>query len=244
MTTARIPIILSKIMNKRPLSFLLSGALCLAVLPSASAATNLVGVSVPWIEGQTGELPTQTDGDTVPGNTGWNAYIRPIGGSFVNSGDSDSTRFSLELTPGTYNYEVVLQHPSWADDSPNNPGSFLNLFFNGDRVNPGISAKLSGGNTGDLEALTVADLALAVNDAGGMSAPAGTLVFADNENIVTLSGFSMSVIGDEVQAFESFPGGGNDSALAFTLDVEVIPEPSTTSLLAFLGVALLLRRRR
>lgn len=230
-------------MNKSPLTLLLSGAICLAALQSASAVTNLVGVSVPWIEGQTGALPTQTDGDTVGGNTGWNAYIRTVGGSFVNSGDGPSTRFSIDLTPGTYNFEVVLQHGSWADNSPNNPGSHLNLFFNDNRVDPGISAKLSGGNTGDLQALSAGDLALVVNDAGGMSAPAGSLVYADNENIVTLTEFSMSVIGDEVQAFEGLPGGGEDSALSFTLDVQVIPEPST-SLLALLGLGFFLRRRR
>lgn len=231
-------------MIRRPLSLLLSGAICLAAFQSASAVTNLVGVSVPWIEGQSGPFANQTDGDTVGGNTGWGAFIRPTGGSFVNSGDGPSTRFSIDLALGANSFEVVLQHPSWADNSPNNPGSYLNLFFNGNRSEPGISAKLSGGNTGDLQALTTSDLALAVNDAGGMAAPAGTLVFADNENFVTLTDFSMSVIGDEVQAFESFPGDGPDSQLSFTLNVAVIPEPST-SLLALLGLSgLFLRRRR
>ncbi len=229
-------------MKKRPLTLFLSGALCFAALQTASAVTNLVGVSVPWIEGQTGILPTQTDGDTIGGNTGWNAYIRPVGGSFLNSGNGPSTRFSIELTPGTYNFEIVLQHGSWADNSPNNPGSVLNLFFNDNYADPGISAKLSGGNVGDLQPLTTDDFALVINDEGGMTAPAGSLVFSDGSHIVTMTDFSMEVIGDEVQAFESFPGGGEDSSLKFTLDV-VIPEPST-SLLTLLGVGFLLRRRR
>ncbi len=230
-------------MNKRPLSLILTGAICLVGLQTASAVTNLVGISVPWIQGQTGDLPMQTDGDTVGGNLGWNAYVRPTGGSFVNGGDGANTRFSLELTPGSHSFEVVLQHPSWADNSVANPGSYLNLFFNGDRANPGISAKLAGGNTGDLQALTSGDLALVVNDAGGMAAPAGTLMYADAENTVTLSAYSMSVVSDQVQAFESFPGDGMDSMLAFTLDVAVIPEPST-SLLALLGLTVFFRRRR
>jgi hypothetical protein len=230
-------------MIKRPLTLLLSGVFSLAAFHSAPAATNLVGVSVPWIEGQSGALATQTDGDTVPGNTGWNSYIRATGGSFVNGGDGPPTRFSLGLTPGIYNFEVVLQHTSWVDDSPNNPGSYLNLFFNDDRVNPGISAKLSGGNTGDLQALTTSDLALVVNDDKGMSAPAGSLVFSDNEHIVTMTDFSMSLIGDEVKAFEAFPGEGADSQLNFSLNVSVIPEPSV-SLLALLGAGLFFRRRR
>jgi hypothetical protein len=225
-------------MNKRPLLLLLSGALCLAGLQSASAVTSFVGVSVPWIQGQTGALAGQTDADTVGGNAGWNAYVRPVGGSFLNSGNGASTRFSYELAPGSHTFEVLLQSPSWADNSPANPGSYLNLYFDDDRVNPGISAKLAGGNTGDLLALNAGDLALTLNDAGGMSAPSGSLEVSD----VTLSALSMSVVGDQVQAFDSFPGDGMDSMLVFTVDV-VIPEPSS-SLLALLGLGLFFRRRR
>jgi hypothetical protein len=224
-------------MNKRPLLLLLSGALCLAGLQSASAVTSFVGVSVPWIQGQTGALAGQTDADTVGGNAGWNAYVRPVGGSFLNSGNGASTRFSYELAPGSHTFEVLLQSPSWADNSPANPGSYLNLYFDDDRVNPGISAKLAGGNTGDLLALNAGDLALTLNDAGGMSAPSGSLEVSD----VTLSALSMSVVGDQVQAFDSFPGDGMDSMLVFTVDV--IPEPSS-SLLALLGLGLFFRRRR
>ena len=224
-------------MNKRPLLLLLSGALCLAGLQSASAVTSFVGVSVPWIQGQTGALAGQTDADTVGGNAGWNAYVRPIGGSFLNSGNGASTRFSYELAPGSHTFEVLLQSPSWADNSPANPGSYLNLYFDDDRVNPGISAKLAGGNTGDLLALTSGDLALTLNDAGGMSAPSGSL----EAGLVTLSSLSMSVVGDQVRAFDSFPGDGADSTVVFTVDV--IPEPSS-SLLALLGLGLFFRRRR
>jgi len=224
-------------MNKRPLYLLLSGALCMAGVQSASAATSFVGVSVPWIQGQTGNLPTQTDADTVGGNANWNAFVRPIGGSFLNSGNGASTRFSTELTAGSHTFEILLQSPTWADNSPDNPGSYLNLYFDGDRANPGISAKLAGGNTGDLQALSTADIALTINDADGMSAPAGTL----STGLVTLTDFSMSVIGDDVRAYDNFPGDGNDSMIVFTLDV--IPEPSS-SLLALLGLGLFFRRRR
>ena len=225
-------------MNKRPLLLLLSGALSLAGVQSASAATSLGGISVPWIQGQTGTLSGQTDADTVGGNAGWNAYVRPIGGSFLNSGNGASTRFSYELTPGSHTFEVLLQSPSWADNSPANPGSYLNLYFDDDRVNPGISAKLAGGNTGDLLALNAGDLALTLNDAGGMSAPSGSL----EVGLVTLSALSMSVVGDQVRAFDSFPGDGVDSMVVFTVDV-AIPEPSS-SLLSLLGLGLFFRRRR
>lgn len=224
-------------MNKRPLFLLLSGALCLAGLQSATAATSFVGISVPWIQGQTGDLAGQTDADTVGGNTGWNAYVRPIGGSFLNSGDGAGTRFSFDLTPGSHTFEVLLQSPSWADNSPANPGSYLNLFFNDDRANPGISAKLAGGNVGDLQALSADDIALTLNDAGGMSAPSGSLTSGE----ATLVEFSMTTIDDTVQAFDNFPGKGSDSMLVFTLNV--IPEPSST-MLALLGLTVFFRRRR
>ena len=224
-------------MNKRPLYLLLSGALCLAGLQSASAATSFVGVTVPWIQGQSGALAGQTDADTVGGNANWNAYVRPVGGSFLNSGNGANTRFSLDLDVGSHTFEVLLQSPSWADNSPDNPGSYLNLYFDGDRANAGISAKLAGGNTGDLQALSSADLAMTLNDAGGMSAPAGTLSTA----AVTLSALSMEVVGDSVRAFDNFPGDDVDSMIVFTLDV--VPEPSS-SLLALLGLGLFFRRRR
>ena len=228
-------------MNKRPILLLLSGALCLAGVQSASAATSFVGVSVPWIQGQTGTLAGQTDADTVGGNAGWNAYVRPVGGSFLNSGNGASTRFSIDLEPGLHTFEILLQSPTWADNSPDNPGSYLNLYFDGDRANPGISARLAGGNTGDLLPLTAGDLPMgvALNDAGGMSAPSGSL--SSGEVTLTSLEFLYDGVGDQVRAFDNFPGDGADSMLVFTLDV--IPEPSS-SLLALLGLGLFFRRRR
>src|SRR5690606_17713836 len=112
---------------------LLVVGVALAFANVATAATSMVGITVPWIQGQGGELPGRTDADTIPDNSGWNAYLRPVGGAFVNSGDSTGLRFSIDLSvAGDFNYEVLLQHQSWVDDSVDNPGSYLNLYFNGD----------------------------------------------------------------------------------------------------------------
>src|SRR5690606_20324743 len=109
----------------------------LACVNASTAATSMVGISYPYIEGQSGELPGRTDADTIPDNSGWNAYLRPVGGAFVNSGDSTGLRFSVDLSvAGEYNYELLLQHQSWVDDSVDNPGSYLNLYFNDDLANP------------------------------------------------------------------------------------------------------------
>lgn len=228
----------------KKLSLLASGAVLALAIQTSSASLNLVGISVPWIEGQTGALARRTDGDTVGGNNGWNAYLRPVGGSFVNSGDGAGLRFDLSLEAGSYSYEVLLQHGSWADNSPNSPGSYLNLFFDGDRANPGISAKLAGGNTGAVAALTTADIDQVRNDLNGLVAPAGSLEYDNGQFSVTLTDMSLVTVGDTVGAFSDLPSGnGEDSLLSFTLNVEAIPEPST-SLLALLGLGFLFRRRR
>jgi hypothetical protein len=231
-------------MIKSPLSLFATGALLLLAVQSATAAVNFVGVSVPWIEGQSGDLPRRTDADTVGGNPGWNAYLRPTGGSFVNSGNGASTRFSLELQPGDNNFEAVLQTSSWVDGSPNSPGSYLNVFLD-DRANPAISAQLAGGNSGDLAALSVGDVpgGVVVNDAGGLAAPAGSLSWSNGEEIVSLTSMSFGVIGDSVGAFSEFPSGlGDDSLISFTLNV--VPEPSSTLLLLLGGSFAFARRRR
>ena len=233
-------------MIKSPLSLLATGAMLLLAVQSATAAVNFVGVSVPWIEGQTGDLPRRTDGDTVGGNTGWNAFLRPTGGSFVNSGNGAGTRFSLALQPGANNFEVVLQTSSWVDSSPNSPGSYLNVFLS-DRANPAISAQLAGGNSGDLAALSAGDVpgGVVINDAGGLAAPSGSLVWDNGVDQVTLTSMSFGVIGDTVGAFSEFPSGfGEDSVISFTLDVAPVPEPSSTLLLLLGGCFAFARRRR
>ena len=73
-----------------------------------------------------------------------------------------------------------------------NPGSYLNLFL-GDRSGPAISARLSGGNFGNLAPLTTDQVALVPNVSdGALVAPASQLSFtAPSGDIVTLNSMSI-----------------------------------------------------
>ncbi len=209
-------------------------------LSSGEAAINFVGVTIPW------KADSDSTADTIGGNTEWNAYIRPEGGAFLNDGNAAGTRFSVPLEVGIHTFEIFVQHQSWVDDSPPEPGSYINLFFGG-RTNPGISAQLAGGNFGALAPLTAADIALVANDQdGSLVAPAGSLrhiSFADGLQ-VDLIGLEMSIVGDTVSGFTAFPSGSEqDSMFRITLQV-AIPEPGSTALALFGLTAFLWRRRR
>ncbi len=222
-------------------SVVLAAAGLLCACGTGQAAINFVGVTIPW------KADSDSTADTIGGNTEWNAYIRPEGGAFLNDGNAAGTRFSVPLEVGIHTFEIFVQHQSWVDDSPPEPGSYINLFFGG-RTNPGISAQLAGGNFGALAPLTAADIALVANDQdGSLVAPAGSLrhiSFADGLQ-VDLIGLEMSIVGDTVSGFTAFPSGSEqDSMFRITLQV-AIPEPST-ALLSALGLTglLLFRRRR
>jgi hypothetical protein len=208
---------------------------------TSQAAINFVGVTIPW------KSDSDSTADSIGGNADWNVYIRPEGGSFLNDGDGDATRFSVPLDVGTHTFEIFVQHQSWVDDSPPSPGSYINLFF-GNRTTPDISAQLAGGNFGALAPLTAADIALVANDEdGSLVSPAGQLLHVSVADglMVELVGLEMEIIDDTVSAYSAFPSGfEQDSLFRITLAV-AIPEPSTGLLLGLgLGGLVFLRRRR
>ena len=125
-----------------------AAAIGLAVAP-AEAAVSLSGASLVWIEDDNTDPSSYAD--TLGGNPRWNVYVRPAGGSFVNSGNGLSTSVDIPLDPGTYDFELWVHHESWGDSAVTNPGSYVNLFI-GDRSGPAISARLSGGTSGLLGA--------------------------------------------------------------------------------------------
>jgi hypothetical protein len=218
-------------------------ALALGAAGNADAAVSLTGASLVWAEDSTTNPSSYAD--TLGGNGAWNVYVRPVGGTFANSGNGASTAIDIPLSPGVNEFEIWVHHESWGDNTVTNPGSYLNLFM-GDRSGPGISARLSGGNFGNLTALTTSQVALVPNVSdGALVAPARQLSFtAPSGDIVTLTSMAISTAPDTVSAFNSNPTGVHqDTLINISVSVDAIPEPST-GLLSLLGATLLLFRRR
>lgn len=218
-------------------------AIALSAAGNADAAVSLTGASLVWAEDST--TNPSSFADTLGGNGAWNVYVRPVGGAFANSGDGASTAIDIPLSPGVNELEIWVHHESWGDNTVTNPGSYLNLFL-GDRSGPGISARLSGGNSGNLTPLTTDQVALVPNVSdGALVAPASQLSFtAASGDIVTLTSMSISTAPDTVSAFNSNPTGVHqDTLINVSVNVNPIPEPST-GLLGLLGASLLLFRRR
>jgi MYXO-CTERM domain-containing protein len=219
------------------------GALALSSAGTAGAAVSLTGASLVWAEDST--TNPSSFADTLGGNGAWNIYVRPVGGAFVNSGDGASTAIDIPLSAGVNEFELWVHHESWGDNTVTNPGSYLNLFL-GDRSGPAISARLSGGNFGNLAPLTTDQVALVPNVSdGALVAPASQLSFtAPSGDIVTLNSMSISTAADTVSAFNGNPTGvSQDTVFAVSVSVTPVPEPST-GLLGLLGASLLLFRRR
>ena len=222
------------------LSAAVLGVFTLGVAGKSEAAVTLSGASIVWAADST--TNPSSFADTLGGNGTWNLYVRPAGGSFVNSGDDSATAVSLDLAPGNHDLEIWVHHESWGDNAVVNPGSYLNLFV-GDRSEPAISARLSAGNDGTLAPLTTSQVAQVPNVSdGSLVAPAGTLHWESGPESVTLNTMRISVADDTVSAFSAVPTEVHkDTVIAVNLTV--VPEPST-GLLALLGASVLAFRRR
>lgn len=176
------------------------------------------------------------------GDTGKNAYVilgdNP-NGNFVNSGNTtQSTAINVDLTqPGQYKFlaffdgsEIYAGRDYWS----------LNLFFDGNNVNPAISvyARPSAG-------LTPQQVWL--NTGRQVSVDAKNQVFGSgrdtyaNVRLTDFATFKDPYSIDRVNNFNLGASGRNDHVAAFTL--EVVPEPGTVTALA-IGSMLLLRKRR
>jgi hypothetical protein len=214
----------------------------------------------------TGAVQFSTDSNgTFSGGQVWNTFAdigvfnlyvtqanSGINGAFLNSGNTNpATRIHVELSaPGTYTFYMFGQ-PGF---SVSHFG--LNLFFNSDDVNPGISV------FAPLTTTTVANPPFSANSSSStprlqdsLSLPfvsaAGTLVFSDGATNVRLTDYGWSdpavKILNRVQAFNNTPDGVNDFVGHFTLEVTAVPEPGSLTLFCIGAVSLASygwRRRR
>lgn len=226
----------------------------LAALASAAHAQRLTGIN--WYTTDSGKHFTGGYGNTYGGDTASrNLYVsvnQAIGGGpLLNSGNLTTapTRIDVDLSaPGTYNFQVYCNDESTVQ----NPFWGLNLFFDGNDLQPGISVW----NVVDTPGFQ------AVNPVGTptLDPPTMGLVQSGNGNVqpvyvgassqLTLTNYRTWSVHhynvDRVDNFDSMGGNGNgtlDDVVEFTIQSQPVPEP--TSLLAFVpGVATLIRLRR
>jgi hypothetical protein len=173
-------------------------------------------------------------------NSGYNA-------PFINSGNGSSVSISYALTPGTYDFYFFTMG-FWN----NNPGYYaLNLFFNGDNTNPGISA-YSPANTSTATAIAagLATLSLDGDNSNPVPSP-GSLVYSANNLGVTLTAYGYGEPGvfggpaiDRVGNLNSQPDSYADSVGVFTLTVASVPEPSSAAIfVAAISVILIFKMK-
>ncbi len=182
--------------------------------------------------------------NTLGGDPAHNLYFQDTVPVFVNSGDGVGASLSVDLTPGSYFFNLYGRPGA----DPVNGFAGINLFFDGATVTPGISAYNSIDGAGAPAATSASTLRLNAQTAVPGS---GTLSFTSAGNTVTLSTFLWNrpsgPVGDVVSAFNNVPDGVNDYWGTIRLDVteagSPIPEPATLVLVGLALAAVGVRRR-
>ncbi len=222
--------------------------LCLS--PASRGDVTLTGLLLngTGADGQTGGSPIwNTLGgevafaniDVTQPNAGYTA-------GFLNSGNGAATSISLSLAPGTYNFYFFTMG-FWNND----PGQYgLNLFFNGDNTNPGISAYSPRNTiTATPVAAGLSTLSLSGDGNNPVTSP-GSLTFDFSDLSVTLTGYGFGEPGvfggsglDRISNLSSVPDLSLDSVGFFSLEVTAIPEPSALALFWLSASVLALTQR-
>ena len=205
---------------KRRVAILIGAAAVLTAM-AAGAQPVLTGA----IAFETDSSGAATDGywNTAGGDGIWNLYVIPgaPGGAFVNSGNGGATSISIPLSPGTYTFTLQGDH------SLIQTYRGVNLFFDGDNTNPGISVYEANGVTGGQpDGNSTRELN------GSLITGANSLTWEIAGARVVLSDYLVrtSVSNeDRVLNFNNTPNQINDDLITFTLTVELWPVPALGS---------------
>jgi hypothetical protein len=225
--------------------FLVASALLLAVVTANPAgAITLTGLHG-WGSDASGNFVGPARWNTLAdGGSTHNLWLIQggLGGSFINGPTDADVGINVDLPLGVHTFTFHAEGGT--------PAYFgLNLFFDGETLNPSISVFAVSDESGtgpDPEYFPTGGTTLAL--AHVLVPGANSLSFASGSLEITLSDFRWSVpsveLLDRVGDLSTGPSGTHDSVGQFTL--QVIPEPSTALLLAtgLIGLAINGRRRR
>jgi len=222
---------------------------CVGFSPNFANAQGVfltgIGQSGAESTGQNDESPIW---NTLGGDTFANLYVvqpnAAFTSGFINHGDGAGASIDTQLTPGTYTIYFACD-----GFSNNDPGYYdLNLFFDGDNTNPGISAFAP---TAVLYGVPVPAglpvLSLDGDNANQVPSP-GVLTYTANGLSITLTQYSYDPAGafggpplDRVSNLNDVPDGSDDGVGVIYLTVTAVPEPSRSAIIAavlFLAIGL------
>ena len=225
--------LLPKYQRKAALGLILIAA-CLIAAPSVLKADVFSGVNTYGTD-VTG-APHTTARFWGSAGGGFTAFVN-IGG-FVNTAAVPNLNFTI--TPGAYTFSIYMDGVSAENRVA------LNLYFNGNTGAPNLSLLAQPNVAGFGFNPAVTNLSLN----GGVDSPgAHSLTYSTGTNLITVTGFSWSNVGngDTVGPFLLPSDGVNDSVATVSFTVAAVPEPSTLFLagtgLGLLGLSRLRVRR-
>ncbi len=156
-----------------------------------------------------------------------NIYVTEPNGGYeaplLNSGNGAESSIAYDLAPGTYEFFFLV-----AGFWDNNPGEYgLNLFFDGDNVNPGIAAH-SPVNVSTATPATAGIPTLALDGLSVLAPTPSDLSYAADGLRITLTSYGFGEPGvfggpplNRVSNLNSIPDSQHDSVGRFVLKVEL-----------------------
>ncbi len=233
------------------------GVVALAAAYSAAAAQTITLTGANWYtlnsaKQYTGGFANTYGGDTYSRNLYMTEDQTPGMGSLLNSANLTTlpTRIQIDLSaPGTHTFQMFCN----GESTGITPYWGLNLFFNGNDLQPGISVQNTADVAGYQGINPVGTPTLDPRTMGLVqSSGSGPLnVFSVGPTTVTLMSYSTWDAGhynlDRVDNFTDDGGLGNgtkDNVIEFTLKTTTpVPEPCSLLVLGGSAIAVMARRR-